>query len=213
MHSEAGGDGEGRLRPAGRARQEIDYGRRGKGYIFGAFIPAVGEAFTRPYDSRSAANWAGFLEQVEGWLPAAAERVYAIVDNLSSHRATDVLLFALAHPRWEFVFRPKYATYLNLIASWWEVVRGLALKGRRFETWEEVSEAVKRATVYWNQHRHPFVWGRRRSRRRRPSGTLPSPALGPSPEEPLSAQTGWAAGVARSTSRIPRGRAGRPPSG
>ena len=23
--------------PAGRARQEIDYGRRGKGYIFGAF--------------------------------------------------------------------------------------------------------------------------------------------------------------------------------
>src|SRR3954468_4325186 len=35
--------------PAGRARQEIDYGRRGKGYIFGAFCPATGAAFTRPY--------------------------------------------------------------------------------------------------------------------------------------------------------------------
>jgi len=32
--------------PAERATQEIDYGRRGKGYIFGAFQPATGEAFT-----------------------------------------------------------------------------------------------------------------------------------------------------------------------
>jgi hypothetical protein len=34
--------------PVGRAWQEIDYGRRGKGYIFGAFCPATGTAFTRP---------------------------------------------------------------------------------------------------------------------------------------------------------------------
>jgi len=44
-----------------------------------------------------------------------AARVYAIVDNLNVHRAVDVLLFCLAHPRWEFVFQPKYAAYLNLI--------------------------------------------------------------------------------------------------
>jgi hypothetical protein len=35
-------------KPAGRAKQEIDYGRRGKGYVFGAFVPATGEALTRP---------------------------------------------------------------------------------------------------------------------------------------------------------------------
>ncbi len=32
--------------PAERARQEVDYGRRGRGYIFGAFLPHTGEAFT-----------------------------------------------------------------------------------------------------------------------------------------------------------------------
>ena len=98
------------------------------------------------------------------------ERVYAIVDNLSAHRATDVLLFSLAHPRWEFVFQPVYAAYLNLIEPWWKVLRSLALKGRRFETWEEVCRAVEEATAYWNKHRHPFVWGRRRRHRpkRRP---------------------------------------------
>ena len=62
---------------AGRAKQEIDYGRRGKGYIFGAFRPATGEAFTRPYLSRSTACWVAFLEEVELWLPAESERVRA----------------------------------------------------------------------------------------------------------------------------------------
>jgi hypothetical protein len=114
----------------GRAKQEIDYGRRGKGYIFGAFQPATGEAFTRPYLGRSTASWVAFLEEVERWLPAEGQRIYAIIDNLSTHRAPDVLLFLLTHPRWEMVFQPKYAAYLNLIEPWWKVLRSLALTRR-----------------------------------------------------------------------------------
>jgi hypothetical protein len=166
IRTEPRDDAGGRV-PAGRARQEVDYGRRGKGYIFGAFRPATGEALTHPYPSRSAANWADFLAHAEAWIPADVERVYAIVDNLSAHRATDVLLFCLAHPRWEFVFQPVYAAYLNLIEPWWKVLRSLALKGRRFETWEEICQAVSEATAYWNKHRHPFLWGRRRRHRPR----------------------------------------------
>jgi transposase len=158
-------------RPAERAKQEADYGRRGKGYVFGAFRPATGEALTETYDRRSAANYVDFLDKVDVWLPDDAERIYGIVDNLNTHRATDVLLFALAHPRWEFVFQPKYAAYLNLIEPWWKILRSLALKGQRFETWDEVCQAIREATSYWNAHRHPFVWGRRRRHQpRRKSG-------------------------------------------
>jgi transposase len=156
------------VRPAGpdaeRARQEIDYGRRGKGHVFGAF-PATGAALTATYDGRTTANWVDFLAQVEGWIDPAVERVYAVTDNLTTHTAPDVLLFALAHPRWEFVFQPKYAAYLNLIEPWWKVLRSLSLKGRRFETWAEIEQAIRRATEYWNAHKHPFVWGRRRRHR------------------------------------------------
>jgi transposase len=162
--------------PIGRATQEVDYGRRGKGYIFGAFKPAEGEALTAPYAGRTTANYVDFLARVEAWIPPDIERIYAIMDNLSTHRATDILLFSLAHPRWEFVFQPKYAPYLNLIEPWWKVLRSLALKGRRFETWAEVCQAVHEATRYWNAHRHPFIWGRRRrhhSRRRPGIGLLP----------------------------------------
>ena len=47
-------------------------------------------------------------------------RAYTIVDNLQAHRASDMLLFCLAYPQWEFVSQPKYAAYLNLIESWWK---------------------------------------------------------------------------------------------
>ena len=133
-------------RPAQRAQQEIDYGRRGKGYVFGAFQPTTGAAFTWTAQRRTTANCVTFLEETEGWIDAAVERVDAILDHLSAHRATDVLLFALAHPRWEFVFQPTYAAYLNLIEPWWKILRSLALKGRRFETWEQICGAVAAAT-------------------------------------------------------------------
>ena len=105
-------------------------------------------------------------------------KIYAIVDNLSAHRATDVLRFSMAHPRWEFVFQPTYAAYLNLIEPWWKVLRSLALKGRRFENWDEICAAVEAATNYWNQHRHPFVWGRRRRHiHRREPGVAHAPTV------------------------------------
>jgi len=96
-------------------------------------------------------------------------------DHLSAQRATDVLLFALAHPRGEFVFQPTYAAYLNLIEPWGTILRSRALKGRRFASWAAVWQAVAAATAYWNAHRHPFVWGRRRRHRprRQPGSALP----------------------------------------
>jgi hypothetical protein len=57
-------------------------------------------------------------------------------------------------------------------------LRSLALKGRRFETWAEIEQAVERATAYWNEHKHPFIWGRRRRHRQsRRLGVAALPAI------------------------------------
>ena len=169
---------------AGRAKWELDLDRDRKpgGYVLGAFVPATGEALTATYTSRSIVTFVDFLERVEAWVPESVGRIYAIMDNLRAHKAYDVLLFNAAHPRWEFVFQPKYAAYLNLIEPWWKTLRSLAIKGRFFETWEQIEEAVSRAVAYWNEHRHPYVWGRRRRHRaaRKPGvGAMPTiPAVG-----------------------------------
>lgn len=64
-------------------------------------------------------------------------------------------------PEVQVLFLPKYACRLNLIAPWWKQLRSLALKGRRFETVDEVIEALMAALDYWNAHRHPYCWKRR----------------------------------------------------
>jgi hypothetical protein len=152
--------------PAGRAKVALDYQHRPKGgFVFSALQPSTGAVLTEMYSRRIVGNYVEFLEKVEQWVPAEIERVYAVVDNLYMHSAYDVMLFSLAYPRWEFVFQPKYAGYLNLIEPWWKTLRSLALKGRRFEVWTEIVEPVKQATDYWNDHKHPYVWGRRRRHR------------------------------------------------
>ena len=139
-------------RPAARATQQLDEGRRGNGSVFGAFQPATGAVLTATAQRRTPTTFVTFLEQVDTWVEPGVERVYAILDNLSAHRATDVLLFALAHPRWESVFQPtyaayKYAAYLNVIAPWWKILRSLAFKGRCFARWAEICAAVEAATA------------------------------------------------------------------
>jgi transposase len=158
----------GETAPAERAKQEIDDGRREKaGYVFGALQPKTGEVLTATYPHRRLVPWIDLLQQVEAWIPQDVERVDAVLDTLAMHRAVDVLLFNLASPRWEVVFQPTYAAYLNLIEPWWKTLKSLALQGRRFESWHEIEEAVRKATAYWNAHKHPYVWGRRRRQRPR----------------------------------------------
>ena len=53
------------------------------------------------------------------------------------------------------VVQPHYAAYLNRIEPGWQVLRSLALKGRRLACWEESAHAVERATAYGNAPRHP----------------------------------------------------------
>ena len=76
-------------RPApwdGHAKRS-DYGRLGKGYLFGAFTPADGEALTAPDAGRTTANYGDFLAPVEAWIAPDVDRLYAIMDHLNAHRA------------------------------------------------------------------------------------------------------------------------------
>jgi hypothetical protein len=141
-------------RPAQRARQEIDYGRRDKGYVFGAFRPVTGEALTKTYGARSTLNWVDFLQRVDEWLPADLDRVYAIVDNLSTHRASDVLLFSL-HPVSGFEDRPGRRCALGQCAAHPANYQlRLALHSQRQAGFaREPGKAICRATDQWASQR------------------------------------------------------------
>lgn len=143
----------------GRATFEPDYGRRGKVWVHGAFEPATGEATILMSPSRDSLSHIQLLEQVIHQFPS--DRWLIIQDNLSIHTGRQTRLALAAWPQIRVQFIPKYACWLNLIEPWWKQLRSLALKGRRFETTDELMTALTNALDYWNLHRHPYVWKKR----------------------------------------------------
>jgi transposase len=142
-----------------RATFEPDYGRRGKVWVHGAFEPATGQATILTSPSRDSASHIQLLERVIEQFPA--DRWLIIEDNLSTHVSRQTRLALAAWPEIQVLFLPKYACWLNLIEPWWKQLRSLALKGRRFETVDEVVEALIAALDYWIAHRHPYCWKKR----------------------------------------------------
>jgi transposase len=149
----------------GRATFEPDYGRRGTVWVHGAFEPATGQATILTSPKRDSVSHVELLEQILHEFPA--DRWILIEDNLSIHRSHHTRLALAAWPEIRIQFLPKYACWLNLIEPWWKQLRSLAPKGRRFESQEELIEALVAALAYWNHHRHPYYW------RKKPQDQLP----------------------------------------
>jgi transposase len=140
----------------GRATFAPDYGRRGSIWVLGAFEPATGLATTLCRPRRDSASFIQLLEQVLQTYPA--REWVLIMDNLSPHVSRETQAALLAWPDVQLLRLPTSACWLNLSEPWWQQLRSLALKGRRFERLDEVIEAIIRATAYWNAHRYPDVW-------------------------------------------------------
>ena len=125
---------------------EADYGRRAKLWVFGAFEPHTGKAFTCCAMRRRSCDFVAFLEQLLGTWPQG--ELFLILDNLSIHRSLEVRLWAVTNPRARFLFQPTYAPWLNLIEPWWKTLRTLALNGHHFEVATELVEAIDQGTNY-----------------------------------------------------------------
>jgi hypothetical protein len=144
------------LRPTSVRGGAADYRRRGNVWTVGAFEPRTGQALTYCADGRTSAHCITLLNQiVTTWTEG---EIILILDNLSTHKALDVLLWALRHPHVRFLFQPTYTPWLNLIDPWWKTLRSLALKGRCFLDTTQISQAIQAATDYWNNHRRPYEW-------------------------------------------------------
>jgi transposase len=142
-----------------RATFEPDYGRRGTVWVHGGFEPATGQATILTSPRRDAASHVQLIEQILVEFPA--DRWLLIEDNLSIHHGRCARLALAAWPEIQVQFIPKYACWLNLIEPWWKQLRSLALKGKRFDSEDQLIDALIAATAYWNAHRRPYHWKKR----------------------------------------------------
>jgi hypothetical protein len=87
-----------------------------------------------------------------------AQEWFLMTDNLSTHASRETQAALLAWSEVRLLLWPTHACWLNLIEPRWKQWRSLALKGRRVERIDEVIDAMRQATMYWNAHRYLYVW-------------------------------------------------------
>jgi len=115
-------------RPGKPARRDSEYVRNGTTNLFAALQVHSGTVSGMAAQTRNQFDFIAFLDQLEAEIPAG-ERVIAILDNLSTHKTPNVQTWLDEHPRWQIVFTPKHASWLNQVEIFSILTRRLLKHG------------------------------------------------------------------------------------
>ena len=142
-----------------RSKAPLEYGRgTDKLWVYGALRVQDGQVLTQTARARTTTGSRAVLTSVAQTNPAGDR--YLIADNLASHRSLPIQDWLAAHPRVPPVPIPVGASWLNLIAGWWRLVRRTACAGQDFAHHQDVAIATRLATHQLNARARPWVWGR-----------------------------------------------------
>ena len=139
------------------ARQEFEYKRHGTQALFAAFECGTGEVIVRPTDSTRAANFIGFLNELDSQVPAHLE-LHCIVDNLASHGTPDVEAWLDRHHRVFLHRTPTHASWLNQVEMWFSILTRQLLDTAEFADTSDLASAIIDYVDDYNTRAKPFNW-------------------------------------------------------
>jgi len=107
--------------------------------------------------TRNRWDFLAFLEQIEAEVPAG-RRVIAVLDNLSTHKTTEVKDWLVAHPRWQLVFTPKHASWLNQVEIFFSILTRRLLRHGQFSDPQDLAIQMLAYVEQHNLTARPFAW-------------------------------------------------------
>jgi transposase len=144
-------------RPGRPARREFEYVRNGTQNLFAALRVHTGEVSAMPSKTRNRFDLLRFLDQLEREIPSG-QQVIAISDNLSTRTTDEVEQWLVDHPRWQFVFTPKHASWLNQVEIFFSILARRLLKRGAFSNEHDLAQQMLAFVETYNQTARPFQW-------------------------------------------------------
>jgi transposase len=139
------------------AQQEFEYKRHGTRALFAAFECGTGEVIVRPSDSTRAANFIGFLDELDSQVAGHLE-LHCIVDNLASHGTPDVEAWLEEHHRVFLHRTPTHASWLNQVEMWFSILTRQLLRTAEFADTNDLAGAIIDYVDDYNTRAKPFNW-------------------------------------------------------
>lgn len=118
------------------------YKRLGTISLLAGIDPQTGEAVPLVSDTHTSDDYIAFLKILDGKYPKG-DKIRLVLDNLKVHSAIKVQEYLNTLPgRFEFVFTPKHASWLNLVEGFFSKMTKQMLKGIRVNSKQELYDRI-----------------------------------------------------------------------
>ncbi len=115
-----------------------EYKRLGTVSLLAGIDLQTGEAIPVVSDTHNSSDYSCFLQKLDGKYPKG-DKVRLILDNLKVHKSAKVQEYLETLPgRFEFVFTPTHASWLNLVEGFFSKMTKQMLRGIRVKTKDEL---------------------------------------------------------------------------
>lgn len=140
----------------GVIKRDYEYRRLGTVSLLAGIDLQTGEAIPLVKDTHNSDDYIEFLKMLDCKYPKE-DKIRLVLDNLRVHRSEKVQKYISSVPgRFEFVFTPRHASWLNLVEGFFSKMTKQMLKGIRVGTKDEL---VTRIYKYFEEiNAEPVVY-------------------------------------------------------
>ena len=134
-----------------------DYVRHGTTTLFAALDIATGQVLTSCKNRHRHKEYLQFLKQVDANVPHDLD-IHLVVDNYSTHKHPDVRRWIAAHPRYSVHYTPTYASWLNQVEIWFNIITQRAIRRGTFRSVKALIAKIELFVGQYNLNSRPFAW-------------------------------------------------------
>ena len=118
---------------------------------------ATGQVLGRDVDRNDAANFTGFLAEIDAVVDPALQ-IHLVMDNGSSHVAKATKARLAEHPRFHAHYTPPHASWLNQVELFFSILSRRLLRRGEFISHDHLIERIMGFIAEYDATAAPFLW-------------------------------------------------------
>lgn len=134
-----------------------DYLRHGTTTLFAALDIATGHVISCCRRRHRHQEYLDFLKHIDVNVPKELE-IHLVVDNYATHKHAKVKRWLAAHPRYQVHYTPTYASWLNQVEIWFNLITQRAIRRGTFKSVKELIAKIELFVQHHNRNTRPFIW-------------------------------------------------------
>lgn len=134
-----------------------NYIRNGTTTLFAALDVATGQVLAQCKPRHRHQEFLQFLKHIDESVPPDLD-IHLVMDNYGTHKHAKVKRWLAARPRYHVHFTPTYASWLNQVEIWFNIITQKAIRRGSFRSVPELIAKIQRFTDHYNPKARPFMW-------------------------------------------------------